>query len=78
VVSLAWNGIFVPAGTPAAVVDQINADVNAALNEPSVRDALLKQGLVPGGHSPAEFKQLIEQESLKWAPIIREAEIKLD
>ena len=63
VVSLAWNGIFAPAGTPAAVVDQINADVNAALNEPSVRDALLKQGLLPGGQSSAEFRELIEQET---------------
>ncbi|MFZ1094979.1 MAG: tripartite tricarboxylate transporter substrate-binding protein [Xanthobacteraceae bacterium] len=78
VVSLAWNGIFAPAGTPAAVVGQINADVNAALNEPSVRDALLKQGLLPGGQSPAEFEELIEQETRKWAHVIREAEIKLD
>jgi tripartite-type tricarboxylate transporter receptor subunit TctC len=78
VVSLAWNGLFAPAGTPATVVDQINADVGAALNELSVREALLKQGLVPGGGAPAEFKALIEQESRKWAPIIREAEIKLD
>lgn len=78
VVSLAWNGFFAPAGTPATVVDKINADVNAVMTEPSVREALLKQGLVPGGQSPAELKSLIAQESGKWVPIIREAQIKLD
>jgi len=78
VVSLAWNGLFAPAGTPTAVIDEINADVIAALNEHSVREALLKQGLVPGGQSPAEFKTLIEQETGRWARIIRQAEIKLD
>ncbi len=78
VVSLAWNGLFAPAGTPRTLVDAINTDVNAALNEPSIREALLKQGLLPGGQSPAEFKRLIEQESGKWAPIVREAQIKLD
>jgi tripartite-type tricarboxylate transporter receptor subunit TctC len=76
--SLAWNGIFAPAGTPEKVVEQINADVNAVLAEPAIREALLRQGLVPGGGTGAEFKTLIEQESRKWAPIIRAAEIKLD
>jgi len=73
--SLAWNGLFVPAGTPAAVLDRINADVNAVLAEPAVRELLLKQGLVPGGGSPADFKTLVEDESRKWGPLI-EAKLK--
>jgi len=73
--SLAWNGLFAPAGTPAAVIDRINADVDAALADGSVRDVLLKQGLVPGGGSPADFKTLVEEESRKWGPLI-EAKIK--
>src|SRR5205085_3493496 len=76
--SMAWNGLFAPAGSPAAVVDQINAEVNETLMEPTVRAALLKQGLVPGGGSPIEFQTLVEQEGRKWAPVIRAAEIKLD
>jgi tripartite-type tricarboxylate transporter receptor subunit TctC len=74
--SLAWNGLFAPAGTPAAVVDRINADVNAALEEPSVRDVLLKQGLVPGGGRPADFRTLVEAEGRKWGPLI-ETKIKV-
>ena len=68
--SLAWNGLFAPAGTPAALVEKINADVNAALAEPAVRELLRKQGLVPGGGTPADFKLLVEEESLKWGPLI--------
>ena len=64
--SIAWNGLFAPAGTPAAVVNQINAEVNETLREPTVRAALLKQGLVPGGGSAAEFQTLVEQEGRKW------------
>jgi tripartite-type tricarboxylate transporter receptor subunit TctC len=70
--SLAWNGLFAPAGTPAAVVNQINADVNAALADASVHDLLRKQGLLPGGGSPADFKALVEEESRKWGPVIVE------
>jgi tripartite-type tricarboxylate transporter receptor subunit TctC len=68
--SLAWNGLFAPAGTPAAVIDKINTDVNAALADPGVRQLLLKQGLVPGGGTPTDFKTLVESESRKWGPLI--------
>src|SRR6202022_2941338 len=68
--SLAWNGLFAPAGTPAAVIDKINSDVNAALADPGVRELLLKQGLVPGGGRPTDFKTLVESESRKWGPLI--------
>jgi tripartite-type tricarboxylate transporter receptor subunit TctC len=74
--SLAWNGLFARAGTPAAVVERINADVNTALADPSVRDLLSKQGLVPGGGSPADFRRLVEEESRKWGPLIT-AKIKV-
>jgi tripartite-type tricarboxylate transporter receptor subunit TctC len=78
VVSIAWNGLFAPAGTPAGVVGQINADVSAALGESSVRETLLKQGLIPGGGSPAEFQALVAQETAKWAPIVKAAGIRIE
>ena len=71
VASLAWNGLFAPAATPAAVVDKINADVNDALADSGVRELLLKQGLVAGGGTPADFKALVEEESRKWGPLIQ-------
>jgi tripartite-type tricarboxylate transporter receptor subunit TctC len=76
--SIAWNGLLAPAGTPASVINQINADVNSVLMEPSIREALLQQGLAPGGGSPAEFALLVEQENRKWGPVISAAKIRLD
>jgi tripartite-type tricarboxylate transporter receptor subunit TctC len=76
--SMAWNGLLAPAATPAGVVERINADVNALLIEPSVREALRRQGLIPGGGTPSEFAAMVEQESRKWGPVISEAKIRLD
>jgi tripartite-type tricarboxylate transporter receptor subunit TctC len=76
--SLAWNGLFAPAGTPADVVQRINSDVNAALQDPAVRELLAKQGLIPGGGSAAEFKAFIEAEATKWGALIKKAGITLE
>jgi len=75
---MAWNGLFAPASTPASVLNQINADVNTVLTEPSMREALRKQGLAPGGGSPHEFAVMVEEESRKWGPVISAANIRLD
>lgn len=76
--ALAWNGLFAPAGTPQALIDRINADVNAALADSGVRAAFLKQGLIIGGGSAAEFKAFIDQDSKKWGAIINKVGIKID
>ena len=76
--ALAWNGLFAPAGTPAEVVERINADVNAVMKEPAVRDALAKQGLIVGGGTPAEFKAFIDGEGKKWGAIIRKVGITVE
>jgi len=76
--ALAWNGLFAPAGTPAELVNRINADVNAVLKDPAVRDALLKQGLIVGGGSAAEFKGFIEREGRTWGAIIKKVGITID
>lgn len=76
--ALAWNGLFAPAGTPAALVEKVNADVNAVLKDASVRDAFAKQGLIVGGGSVAEFKAFIEQEGRTWGAIIKKNGIALD
>jgi tripartite-type tricarboxylate transporter receptor subunit TctC len=76
--ALAWNGLFAPAGTPAEIVNRINADVNELLRLPEVRDAFARQGLVVGGGSAAEFKAMIERDAKKWGAIITKTGIKLD
>jgi tripartite-type tricarboxylate transporter receptor subunit TctC len=76
--ALAWNGLFAPAATPTATVTKINADVNAVLKEPSVRDALSKQGLLVTGGSSADFKAFIAAESKTWGAIIQKNGIRID
>lgn len=76
--ALAWNGLFTAAGTPPAVVERINADVNAVLKDPAVREAFAKQGLVIGGGTAAEFKAFIDGEGRKWGAIIKRIGITID
>ncbi len=76
--SLAWNGLFAPAGTPDAVVAKVNADVNEALKDPAVKAALDAQGLTVVGGSAADFKRVIEAEAKRWGPLITRLGIKLD
>ncbi|WP_396269666.1 Bug family tripartite tricarboxylate transporter substrate binding protein [Ideonella sp.] len=76
--SLAWNGLLMPAGTPDAVVQKVNADVNAALQDPAVRATMNAQGLSPVGGSPADFKRVIEAERERWAPVIKRLGLALD
>ena len=76
--SLAWNGLFVPAGTPDAVVARINADVNELLKDPAVKAALDAQGLTVVGGSAADFKRVLDAEGKRWGPIISRIGVKLD
>ncbi len=76
--ALAWNGLFTATGTPAEVVNRINADVNAVLKDPAIRDAMAKQGLIIGGGTPAEFKTFIDNEGKKWGTIIKKVGITID
>ncbi len=76
--SLAWNGYFVAAGTPDAVVQKINADANAVLQDPAVRQALDAQGLTVVGGSAADFKRAIDADVRRWGPVINRIGVKLD
>ena len=76
--SLAWNGLFAPAGTPAELIQRINADVNWALAEPAVRELLARQGLIVGGGTAAEFKAFIDAENKAWGAIIKRVGIAID
>jgi tripartite-type tricarboxylate transporter receptor subunit TctC len=76
--SLAWNGLFVPAGTPDAVVAKINADVNAALQDPALKAALDAQGLTPVGGSAADFRRTVEADMKRWGAIITRIGLKID
>jgi len=76
--SLAWNGLFVAAGTPAAVVAKIGADVDTALHDPALRSAMEAQGLTPVGGSAADFRKIVEADTKRWGAIIERIGLKID
>lgn len=76
--SLAWNGFFGPASTPEAVVQKFNADANAVLQDPAVRQALDAQGLTIVGGSAADFRRAIDADVKRWGPVITKIGVKLD
>ncbi len=76
VVGYGWYGIVVPAGTPQAIVQRLNAETNAALADADVRRKAEAAGLQLRGGTPAEFRAFMDAEVKKWAQIIKAADIK--
>jgi tripartite-type tricarboxylate transporter receptor subunit TctC len=74
----AWNGIVVPAGTPRALVDRLNREVNDILRSPEVTARLNAAGLEPAGGTPEEFGRLIRSEAERWAPVIKRTGARID
>jgi tripartite-type tricarboxylate transporter receptor subunit TctC len=76
--SLAWNGVLVPAGTPADIVNRLNQEIDTVLKMPDVKARLNNAGLEPAGGSPEKFRALMIAEAKKWSEIIRKTGAKLD
>lgn len=66
-----WFAIGAPAGTPAPIIDRLNAAFNRALQDPAVRKTMQEAGIQPGGGNAAAFGQHMRQEHDKWADLIR-------
>ncbi len=73
-----WCAVFVPAGTPRAVVERLNAALNLALGDADVRARLLAQGAEPAGGTPEALGKVVAAELPKWASLAREMRIKAD
>jgi tripartite-type tricarboxylate transporter receptor subunit TctC len=71
-----WYGVWVPAGTPAAVVDKLAKDIARVLAAPDVRDALAKHGADPMSMTQPDFARFVLSESKTAARIIEAAGIK--
>lgn len=72
-----WVGIGAPRNTPAAIVNKLNTEINAALASPQVRARITDQTSIPFASSPAEFRKFIVEFTDKWAKVIRSADIKV-
>jgi tripartite-type tricarboxylate transporter receptor subunit TctC len=73
-----WNGVLVPAGTPRAVVDRLNAELVRILKTPNILERLEQDGAEPAPTSPEEFGNFIRAEIAKWAKVVQAAHIRID
>jgi tripartite-type tricarboxylate transporter receptor subunit TctC len=64
------NYLAVRAGTPAAIVDRLNKELNAVLRSPDVREHLAASGVTIAGGTPEELSAMINRESAKWKKVI--------
>jgi tripartite-type tricarboxylate transporter receptor subunit TctC len=73
-----WFGLFVPASTPAAVVDKLFKDTSRVLKSPDVIERFAKEGAEPVGSTPAEFNNYVRSEFVKYNKVIKDNGIKAD
>src|SRR5262245_19696389 len=75
--SYEWQGLFVPAGTPAEIVQKLNAGLNAVLRQPDIAERLKQLNVEFRENTPEEFRAFVAAEMEKWGRVVREANIKL-
>jgi tripartite-type tricarboxylate transporter receptor subunit TctC len=66
--SLSWFGVLAPAGTPPAVLQRLEAELQKAMATPTIMERLATMGAMPGVQNAAGFAQLIKNEIKRWAP----------
>ena len=71
-----WVGVMAPAGTPQPIVDILHREITKAVNQPSLKETLAKQGAVPLTMGQAEFKTFVQAQVDKWAKVIKDNGIK--
>ena len=76
--AFAWFGLLAPAGTPPAIVEKMNAEVNVALKSKEAIERFALLGALAVGGSPAEFERFMRADLEKWARIVKERNIKPD
>jgi tripartite-type tricarboxylate transporter receptor subunit TctC len=75
--AIGWFGTVAPANTPAAIINRLNRETAAALQDREIRERAIAAGTEPLTNTPQEFAALIREETVKWAQVIRTANIKL-
>jgi tripartite-type tricarboxylate transporter receptor subunit TctC len=73
-----WQALYAPAGTPPAIVNRLNAEVEKILAMPDVKTKLEGLGLEHVPNSPAQFAAFGQAELAKWAKIVKDGNIKLN
>jgi len=73
-----WNALFAPAGTPAEVVDKLNAAAKKALADPAVAARMADFSAKIVASTPEELKTHVSAEIAKWEPVVKAANVQMD
>ncbi|MBL8384375.1 MAG: tripartite tricarboxylate transporter substrate binding protein [Burkholderiales bacterium] len=73
-----WVGFFLPAGTPPALVERINAEINKAMELPDARERFVGLGMESTRNTPAEFAAFLRDEVVKWAAVVKSTGAKAE
>jgi tripartite-type tricarboxylate transporter receptor subunit TctC len=73
-----WVGVFLPAGTSAAIAQKLNAAVNRAIESPDVRERLATNAFDPVGGTQQHAAEYVKAEIVKWAKVVRDTGAKPD
>ncbi len=73
---LIWFGVSVPARTPMPIINKLNADMNAVLKLPEIRERFAQLGLEAQGGTPARFGAFLKEELARWAQVVKAANVR--
>jgi tripartite-type tricarboxylate transporter receptor subunit TctC len=73
-----WVGILAPANTPRAVVDRLQSEIAAVLQMPEVKERYAILGIEPVGNRPDEYAAQIRADLARWAPVVKQANIRIE
>ncbi|MBP0443496.1 tripartite tricarboxylate transporter substrate binding protein [Roseomonas sp. SSH11] len=77
-IAYGWQGVSVPAGTPAPVIARLSAELARAIASDEIQARFTTLGIERANYSPAEFAAFVQRENTEWRPLIRELGIRLD
>jgi tripartite-type tricarboxylate transporter receptor subunit TctC len=73
-----WYGLYVPTGTPAEVIERLNAAARKAARSPDFARKVEQEGLMVSAGSPAELDAYVKKEEQRWAQVLKEINVKSD
>jgi tripartite-type tricarboxylate transporter receptor subunit TctC len=73
-----WYAFLAPAGTPKDIVTKLNAEILRAASHPEVRQLLARAAIEPVGSTPEELSKFMKSEIVKWAKVVKEANVHVD
>jgi len=72
----AWSGFCAPRGTPPAIIEKLNREINAGLHDPRVKAQLAAVSVTPMAFGPTEFGAFMAAETEKWGKVVKSLGVK--